>query len=324
MTPIFSIVTPSFNKESYIAEMIDSVLLQSEKRWELIIVDDASTDDTTEILKQFKEQDKRISIQLNKKNKGANYCRNVGLKKSTGRYVIFFDADDIMTKDCLTDRKSAIQSKPSADLWIFNMGLFNQELGDTSKKKDWIVPSEPSKYLSLFLKHQIPWSIMQSTWTAEFIKKINGFDLGFKKYQDIEIHTRAIIEGARIIAFPNSKTDVYYRIDEKRKNFHQLEFQKRSVSASIDYYNKFFSLLQSKQEKKLLSYTLLETLAGLCWQLKTKAISKSDYIVLKNNLLQCCKIRNHKIILKSYQKLNRIIPFHLPGLKKMITIIIGF
>jgi teichuronic acid biosynthesis glycosyltransferase TuaG len=95
-----SIITPSYNSSSFIRETILSVINQSYPNWEMIIVDDCSTDNTLEIIKEnFK--DSRIKLFENEVNCGAAVCRNIGLENSTGRFIAFIDSDDLWTNDKL-------------------------------------------------------------------------------------------------------------------------------------------------------------------------------------------------------------------------------
>ena len=84
---------PSYNSEKYIRDSLESVLEQSYSNWELIIVDDCSTDNTVEIIKSF--NDERIKFFTNGKNSGAAISRNKGLREAKGKWIAFLDSDDI-------------------------------------------------------------------------------------------------------------------------------------------------------------------------------------------------------------------------------------
>jgi teichuronic acid biosynthesis glycosyltransferase TuaG len=99
MKPEISIITPVYNSERYLQKMINSVLKQSFSNWELILIDDKSTDRSLGIIKGIK--DKRIRFKINRKNLGAGLSRNIGTKMSKGRYITFIDSDDFWDKDFL-------------------------------------------------------------------------------------------------------------------------------------------------------------------------------------------------------------------------------
>ncbi len=95
MKELVSIITPSFNSEKYIAQTIQSVQNQTYTNWELIIIDDASVDDTTTIVKKIAAIDLRITLIVLEQNSGASKARNQGIKNAKGNYLTFLDADDI-------------------------------------------------------------------------------------------------------------------------------------------------------------------------------------------------------------------------------------
>jgi glycosyltransferase involved in cell wall biosynthesis len=101
MNPLVSIIIPAFNRADIIAETIESVIEQTYKNWECIIVDDGSSDYTVQLVADYGKKDYRIKIlsRPSVRKKGANICRNIGLENATGDYIIFFDSDDIMTKN---------------------------------------------------------------------------------------------------------------------------------------------------------------------------------------------------------------------------------
>lgn len=97
---MISIIIPAYNAEKYILETINSVINQTFKDWELIIIDDGSTDKTANIVKEFCENDKRINYYY-QKNSGVSVARNFGMSKAKGEYIAFLDADDIWLPEFL-------------------------------------------------------------------------------------------------------------------------------------------------------------------------------------------------------------------------------
>ena len=95
MSPLVSIITPTFNSEKFISETIKSVQDQTYENWEMIIVDDCSSDKTTEIVELASNNDKRIKPFKLEKNSGAGIARNTAVEKASGKYIAFLDADDL-------------------------------------------------------------------------------------------------------------------------------------------------------------------------------------------------------------------------------------
>ena len=93
-SPLISIIMPSFNSSHYIGSAIESVLHQDYSNWELLVVDDCSTDSTIKVVLEFK--DERIKLTSLKKNSGSpSKPRNVGLFSAKGEYIAFLDSDDL-------------------------------------------------------------------------------------------------------------------------------------------------------------------------------------------------------------------------------------
>ena len=104
---LVSIIVPAYNASSYLEETIQSICNQAYQSWEVIIVNDGSTDNTLEIIRSFK--DPRIQS-TTQKNAGVAAARNKGLFFAKGEFIVFFDADDLMTPDFLSERVNALNS----------------------------------------------------------------------------------------------------------------------------------------------------------------------------------------------------------------------
>src|SRR5690554_626415 len=132
--PLVSIIIPTFNRAHLIGETLDSVLAQTYKNWECIVTDDGSTDDTDTVMAMYVANDTRFKYfhRPADKPKGANACRNNGLDKSLGDYIIFFDSDDLMTEDHI-----AIKIKPllegDYDFTITKTKYFNADDGSLER-----------------------------------------------------------------------------------------------------------------------------------------------------------------------------------------------
>jgi len=97
--PLVSIVMPAYNAGDFLCSSIDSILNQTYKNFEFIIVNDASTDGTSKILNQYKKQDKRIKVITNKINLGISRSANIGISEAKGEFIARMDADDIANFD---------------------------------------------------------------------------------------------------------------------------------------------------------------------------------------------------------------------------------
>ena len=137
---MISIVTASYNYEQYISETIQSVLNQTYSDWEMIIVDDCSTDNSVEVIKSF--NDKRIKLFVNEKNLGLKGTVKRGIEEAKGDWVVFLESDDMITPDYLEKKIQIAQQYPDVNL-IFNdceffgdekrIELFSKRLKKTRK-----------------------------------------------------------------------------------------------------------------------------------------------------------------------------------------------
>ena len=98
---MITVIIPVYNVEDYLHVCINSVLRQSYQDFEIICIDDASTDSSLEILEYFVRKDSRVRILKNDSNKGPGYSRNKALDNANGKYIFFLDSDDWITKETL-------------------------------------------------------------------------------------------------------------------------------------------------------------------------------------------------------------------------------
>ncbi|MGG7213287.1 glycosyltransferase family 2 protein [Clostridium nigeriense] len=101
MSDLVSIITPTYNCGKFIEETIESVLKQSHENWEMIIVDDCSTDNTKEVVEKYTKNDHRIKYYILDKNSGAAVTRTKAMELAKGNYIAFLDSDDLWMEDKL-------------------------------------------------------------------------------------------------------------------------------------------------------------------------------------------------------------------------------
>jgi glycosyltransferase involved in cell wall biosynthesis len=117
---LFSIIIPLYNKELFIEETLSSVLNQSFTDFEVIIINDGSTDNSYNIIQTFK--DDRIQI-LNQENRGLSASRNIGIKTAKGKFIAFLDADDLWMEDFLETIHFLINNHKKCDIFATNVKL---------------------------------------------------------------------------------------------------------------------------------------------------------------------------------------------------------
>jgi glycosyltransferase involved in cell wall biosynthesis len=127
MESLVSIIIPAYNAERFISETINSVLNQTYTNWELIIINDGSTDKTLDIIQRFSANDNRISY-ITKNNSGVSDTRNKGIEAAKGEYIAFLDADDVWMQNNLEKKIEVLKKDPSVDFVYSNMMQADQNL----------------------------------------------------------------------------------------------------------------------------------------------------------------------------------------------------
>ena len=115
--PFFSVIVPMYNSKKYIAECLESIIRQSEKDYEIIVVDDGSTDDSYQIASDYREKFDNIVL-LHKPNGGVASARNYGIREATGQYIVFLDSDDVMVESGLRTASTLLKKKQELDMAI--------------------------------------------------------------------------------------------------------------------------------------------------------------------------------------------------------------
>lgn len=133
MNPEISVVIPAYNASAYIADAIKSVQEQTFTQWQLIVVDDGSTDNTSEIIKGYLS-DSRIKL-IKQENKGVSAARNAGIKEAQGKYITFLDADDYYLPYNLQRKHEYLQSKAEADFVYSDVMQCDDKLNDRRVEK---------------------------------------------------------------------------------------------------------------------------------------------------------------------------------------------
>lgn len=163
---LVSIITPLYNSEKYIGKTIQSVVNQSYKNFEMIIVDDCSGDKGVEIAESFSENDERIKLIKNEKNLGAALTRNVGLKEAKGRFIAFLDSDDLW-EDTKLDKQVNFMLENNCPISFTSYELIN-ELGG---RLNHIISSVEKLTLTDYLKNTIigcSTAMIDKSMTGEF------------------------------------------------------------------------------------------------------------------------------------------------------------
>ena len=183
---LVSIIIPTYNRRELIKETLTSIQNQTYKNWECIIVDDGSTDNTKEEVIKFTHNDNRFAYYKRPPEikKGANACRNYGFKKAKGKYIQWFDSDDLMHVRMLEEKINKIHNY---DYVLCNMGLFKNNINEVKSKELTIDKS----IIIDFFTGKIPFNTPMSFWRKKTIDKFR-FNENLKRSQEKEFHLRVL------------------------------------------------------------------------------------------------------------------------------------
>ena len=124
MNPLITIIIPAYNAESYIERCLTSLVNQSYKNLEILVINDGSTDNSEKIIRKVKKKDSRIVL-INQENRGVSSARNKGLNVANGKFVTFVDADDFVEFDYIEVLYNSIKTN-NADISICNLAINNR------------------------------------------------------------------------------------------------------------------------------------------------------------------------------------------------------
>ena len=240
MELIVNIIVPNFNKGKYIERCILSIINQTFKNWHLILVDDASIDNSKNILKKF-STNKKITFIYLKKNKGPSFCRNLGLRKSSSKYIAFLDSDDFWSLNKLEEQVSFMESR-NFDMTYTDYLTIKEENEEKILKKTSI--SNNFNYIS-FLKDN---SINTSTLIIK--KNIIG-NVKFKKTSLLEDYIfKCEILKKGVIAHKLDKVLATYRVTPSNRssnifyNFLNLFFLNKKFN-NLNFFFNIYCILST-------------------------------------------------------------------------------
>lgn len=234
MSDLFiSVIMPVYNASLFIKEAIDSVLNQTYKNFELIIIDDGSTDDSVLIIKTF--QDKRIKLIYNEHNFIDSL--NIGLLVSHGKYIVRMDADDIMLPDRLNIQLNYMELHPN----IAVSGSYAKKIGDSTG----IVKTETSN--SKIISSMLLYNPMTNP-TVIFRRSLLGKHLYVFEYpyaEDYKLWTDMAKDGLEFANIP--KVLLLYRCSSRQVTYAKREIMYRSTKKiQLEYAEYIVSLITTK------------------------------------------------------------------------------
>lgn len=271
--PSVSVIMPCYNSVSHLKDAIDSILNQRYMNFELICVDDNSTDDTYSILKEYEEKDVRVKVFKNNRSKGVSGAMNTGLDNARGKYITRMDSDDISNLERLKVQKDFLDNNSEYGVCTVNFGIIDK-LGNVNSNGQYVKNDAP-------LEWQFLWTNPIPSAPCMYRKDIlNGirFNETFSTAEDYEFFTQLI---------KNNKfyfiEDAYYLYRIFDTSLFQTQFNKtiiNSINVSREYYKYITNISNLPEYYPLLTEFNVSTITLNC-------LSFNDIITFINNTTVC-------------------------------------
>ncbi len=217
---LVSIITPSYNSADYLANAIESVIGQSYPHWELLIIDDKSTDNSVEIAESYAQKDSRVKVLALKEHGGAAIARNAGIREAKGRYIGFLDSDDAFDREKLALQLDFMWRNQYV-LTHTNFAIIEDGVG---RRVDTIKPPSVLTYRDMLKANQI--GCLTAIYDAAQIGKV--YMPIIEKRQDYGLWLRILKGGASAYCLPQVLS--YYRLRQhsiSRKKIVLLQYNWR-------------------------------------------------------------------------------------------------
>ena len=222
--PLVSVIVPVYNVEKYLRQCLDSILGQTYKNLEIIIVNDGSTDSSANIIKEYKKTDDRIVV-ISQKNQGLSAARNAGVKKATGNYIMFVDSDDWIAPDIVEYLRPGRADVSICSHYESSEGK-NVSFNKSFKRKS----MNPKMALTAMLKEH---GFMVSAW-GKLYKKDLFEDVFFpvgKLHEDLGTTYKLILASKKVVFLPEPK---YYYRQREDSIIHEFDDRKFDIIELTD------------------------------------------------------------------------------------------
>ncbi len=271
MRPDISIIVPVYNAEKTIQRCVESVLNQSCSSFELILVDDGSTDDSGKKCDHYSENDERIKV-FHQKNKGVSEARNTGLAQVTGRYVCFLDSDDELYPDALKRYLELIR--------LYDADVLLNSLEVISKTGNNLIGFKTERLYEKEIWEEICLDSRPFGWAGGKMFKsdiINGirFDKNMISQEDLDYNLEAYNRCRSVVTTPDA--GYIYHHSATQRNPQALDYIKNQLKL-LDYAEMNYQI--SKKAKK----AVLERIAVLAYTALYNTTSRDEYDHLTNKI----------------------------------------
>jgi GT2 family glycosyltransferase len=269
VTPLVSVVIPAHGRQELLAETIRSLFAQTLREWEAVVVVDDDSEGIIGWLGRFAEGDARVRVFAREGGKGgANVCRNQGVERSAGKYVVFLDSDDLLEPDCLLERTGYLQDRPKLDFTVHAMRCFQSKPGDTDLAWNTLTAEDD---FERFLRMDGPWQTTGPTWRRSALERVGPWDPDLLSLQDLDFHARALTLGLRYDKV--NAWDCHYRLPHRRKSITSAHRSLQQCRSHVRIANRLLALPDPALDR---TPNRRELVAGFCFLIAGRCARKGD------------------------------------------------
>lgn len=268
-TPVVSIIMPTLDRLKYLRQAVASVQLQAYPDWELIVIDDGSTDATADDMQRLMKSDNRIRYKSRlSQPAGSATCRNDGINEARGEYVIFLDSDDCLAPFCLETRLEAMEKYNHYDFLVFPCRLFRYSLGDL--RLLWNIPNSKND-IDRYLRMDVPWQTSSPIWKKSSLLRTGLWNPRLKNKDDWDFYLRVLIKGFAY-KYMDSAPDCFWRIPTPDRDNLGKNSSKENVLESFE--KLYEDVLKNLRNSCLLTDERKQLLGGLYYRIIRKWMEK--------------------------------------------------
>ncbi|OYP56111.1 hypothetical protein CIK99_10255 [Prevotella sp. P5-92] len=244
--PIVSLIMPFFNNKELVGKMIDSILANTFEDWELLAIDDGSSEETLAYLSHYTADSRVKIIKRETTPKGAQTCRNLGMAHAQGQYWMFVDSDDYLTPACIGTRVEWIEKRQDLDFMVFPSAVYINDVFEPHAPEDIFGYNVHNDDLKGFARRELPFIVWSNIYRADSLRKAHLlWDTKLLSLQDADYNVHAIMAGLRY-EYAYVAPDYGYRIRHSQGSVSAKictpEHFKSNLYASV----KFFKTYQER------------------------------------------------------------------------------